>query len=124
MSQPTAATGLFRTTLPGRTGRDSSISFSFDGRSLQGYGGETVAATLLAHGIHLVGRSFKYHRPRGILAAGIEEPNALLTVGRGAEKYRGTMGMFSKWMYCQISSSVQFEMGNTRMLSPLALRAL
>ena len=86
MSQPTAATGLFRTTLPGRTGRDSSISFSFDGRSLQGYGGETVAATLLAHGIHLVGRSFKYHRPRGILAAGIEEPNALLTVGRGAEQ--------------------------------------
>ncbi len=86
MSQPAAATGLFRTTLPGRTARDSTQSFSFDGRSLQGYSGETVAATLLAHGIHLVGRSFKYHRPRGILAAGIEEPNALLTVGRGAEQ--------------------------------------
>ncbi len=86
MSQPSAATGPFRTALPGRTPRDSTHSFSFDGRSLQGYRGETVAATLLAHGIHLVGRSFKYHRPRGILAAGIEEPNALLTVGRGAEQ--------------------------------------
>ncbi|NBY26901.1 MAG: hypothetical protein EBQ71_06885, partial [Betaproteobacteria bacterium] len=52
----------------------STHSFSFDGRNLEGYRGETVAATLLAHGIHLVGRSFKYHRPRGILAAGIEEP--------------------------------------------------
>ena len=58
MSQPSAATGPFRTALPGRTPRDSSHSFSFDGRSLQGYRGETVAATLLAHGIHLVGRSF------------------------------------------------------------------
>ena len=84
MSQPGAATGPFRTALPGRTRRDSTYRFSFDGRSLQGYHGETVAATLLAHGIHLVGRSFKYHRPRGILAAGIEEPNALLTVGQGA----------------------------------------
>jgi NADPH-dependent 2,4-dienoyl-CoA reductase/sulfur reductase-like enzyme len=47
------------------------------------FAGDTVAAALLAHGTHLVARSFKYHRPRGIMAAGIEEPNALMTVGTG-----------------------------------------
>ena len=46
--------------------------------------GDTLASALLANGVHLVGRSFKYHRPRGILAAGAEEPNALVTVDRGA----------------------------------------
>ncbi|MFV1486043.1 MULTISPECIES: sarcosine oxidase subunit alpha family protein [unclassified Phaeobacter] len=60
------------------------VDFSFNGRVLRGHEGEPLAAALLANDIHLVGRSFKYHRPRGILTAGSEEPNALVTLGEGA----------------------------------------
>ena len=56
----------------------------FDGRQLAAHPGDTLASALLANGVRLVGRSFKYHRPRGVLAAGSEEPNALVTVGQGA----------------------------------------
>ncbi len=66
---------------PARTAR-----FTFDGRTLTALEGDTVASALLANGIHLVGRSFKYHRPRGILSAGAEEPNALLDVSRDAAR--------------------------------------
>ncbi len=59
------------------------IRFTFDGKALQAQPGDTLAAALLRNGIRLVGRSFKYHRPRGIMAAGVEEPNALVTVGEG-----------------------------------------
>ena len=59
------------------------IDFSFDGRTYQARTGDTLAAALLRNGIGLVGRSFKYHRPRGIMTAGVEEPNALVTVGTG-----------------------------------------
>ncbi len=54
------------------------VNFSFDGRALQGQAGDTLAAALLANGVRLVGRSFKYHRPRGIVTAGPEEPCALV----------------------------------------------
>ncbi|MFT4183247.1 MAG: sarcosine oxidase subunit alpha family protein, partial [Rhizobium sp.] len=57
--------------------------FSFDGKELSGHPGDTLASALLANGIQLVGRSFKYHRPRGILTAGAAEPNALVTTGTG-----------------------------------------
>jgi len=60
-----------------------TISFTFDGTTYQARPGDTLAAALLANGIGLVGRSFKYHRPRGIMTAGIEEPNALVTVWEG-----------------------------------------
>ncbi|MEY4882600.1 MAG: hypothetical protein RIS34_454 [Pseudomonadota bacterium] len=86
MSLMDSSAGAFRLAHGGRIRRDQVLSFSFDGKLLGGYGGDTVAATLLAHGIHLVARSFKYHRPRGIMAAGIEEPNALLTVGQGNQR--------------------------------------
>ncbi|PDT40211.1 MULTISPECIES: sarcosine oxidase subunit alpha [Sinorhizobium] len=66
---------------PARTAR-----FSFDGRTLTALEGDTVASALIANDIHLVGRSFKYHRPRGILSAGAEEPNALLDVSRDAAR--------------------------------------
>ncbi len=66
---------------PARTAR-----FTFDGRTLTALEGDTVASALLANGIHLVGRSFKYHRPRGILSAGAEEPNALMDVSRDAAR--------------------------------------
>lgn len=62
---------------PARTAR-----FTFDGRTYQGLQGDTVASALIANGVHLVGRSFKYHRPRGIVSAGPEEPNALIDVMR------------------------------------------
>jgi len=64
----------------GRIDRSRPLRFSFDGRDYQGFTGDTLASALLANGVHLMGRSFKYHRPRGILAAGSEEPNALVTV--------------------------------------------
>jgi sarcosine oxidase subunit alpha len=73
----------FRTGSGGRIDRSRPVAFSFDGRSLTGLAGDTLASALLANGIHLVGRSFKYHRPRGIVSAGVEEPNVLVTVDRG-----------------------------------------
>ena len=63
--------------------RDRPISFTFDGRVYRGLRGDTLASALLANGVRLVGRSFKYHRPRGIHTAGSEEPNALVTTGVG-----------------------------------------
>jgi sarcosine oxidase subunit alpha len=63
--------------------RSQPINFTFDGRRLTGYAGDTLASALLANGIKIVGRSFKYHRPRGIFAAGNEEPNALVGIGIG-----------------------------------------
>ena len=60
------------------------VRFTFDGVPVNGFAGDTVASALLASGQVLMGRSFKYHRPRGVLTAGSEEPNALITVGKGA----------------------------------------
>ncbi|MGH7154495.1 MAG: 2Fe-2S iron-sulfur cluster-binding protein, partial [Acetobacteraceae bacterium] len=74
--------GRFRTADGGRIDRDLPVPFSFDGKKYAGCAGDTLASALLANGVHLVGRSFKYHRPRGILSAGAEEPNALVTVRR------------------------------------------
>ena len=73
--------------LPG-AGRLSgkTVRFTFDGKPYQGVEGDTLASALIANDVHLVGRSFKYHRPRGILSAGAEEPNALVTVERDAAR--------------------------------------
>ncbi|MFN3745379.1 MAG: sarcosine oxidase subunit alpha family protein [Hyphomicrobiaceae bacterium] len=76
--------GLHRTNGGGRIDRKAPLSFTFDGRSYQGVAGDTLASALLANGVHLIGRSYKYHRPRGILSAGAEEPNALVTINRGS----------------------------------------
>lgn len=64
--------------------RSQVIPFTFDGVRYEGVAGDTLASALLAHDVRLMGRSFKYHRPRGVLTAGSEEPNALMTIGRGA----------------------------------------
>lgn len=72
-----------RTPEGGRIDRTRAIGFTFDGRPLTGHPGDTLASALLANGIHLVGRSFKYHRPRGILSAGPEEPSALVRLEKG-----------------------------------------
>ncbi len=73
----------FRLPQGGRIDRAKPLDFTFDGKSMQGCAGDTLASALLASGRQLVGRSFKYHRPRGILTTGAAEPNALVTVGTG-----------------------------------------
>ena len=67
----------------GRVHHGRPVSFTFDGRRYEGLEGDTVASALLANGVHLMGRSFKYHRPRGPVTAGSEEPNALIGTSRG-----------------------------------------
>ena len=57
--------------------------FTFNGKRMSGFAGDTLAASLLANDQMLVGRSFKYHRPRGIVASGAEEPNAIVNMGEG-----------------------------------------
>jgi sarcosine oxidase subunit alpha len=74
----------FRLAQGGVVDRARPLAFTFDGARLEGYAGDTLASALLANGVHLVGRSFKYHRPRGIYTAGVEEPNALVQLGSGA----------------------------------------
>ena len=73
----------FRLDTGGQIDRTRPIAFQFDGRSYQGFAGDTLASALLASGVMVFGRSFKYHRPRGVLGAGVEEPNALVTAGTG-----------------------------------------
>ena len=65
--------------------RNRPLSFTFNGKAMRGYAGDTLAAALLANDQMLVGRSFKYHRPRGVVAAGAEEPNGLVNMIRGAD---------------------------------------
>jgi len=65
----------------GRIDRSQPLNFTFNGQTYQGYTGDSLAAALLANGVDIVGRSFKYSRPRGIVAAGSEEPNAILQIG-------------------------------------------
>jgi methylglutamate dehydrogenase subunit C len=64
--------------------------FSFDGKTYAGFAGDTLASALVANGVKLVGRSFKYHRPRGIMTAGSEEPNALVELRSGARREPNT----------------------------------
>jgi sarcosine oxidase subunit alpha len=75
-----------RTASGGRVDRTRKLRFTFDGAAYEGLAGDTLASALLANSVNLVGRSFKYHRPRGILTAGAEEPNALVTVRRDAAR--------------------------------------
>src|SRR5208337_4589073 len=81
MSQPFRIDGL------GSVDRSRPLAFTFDCVAYQGYVGDTLASALIANGVHLVGRSYKYHRPRGILSAGAEEPNALVGVSRGPGRF-------------------------------------
>ena len=76
----------YRISGAGRFSQAKQARFTFDGQAYSGIEGDTLASALLASGVHLVGRSFKYHRPRGILSAGAEEPNALVEIRRGAAR--------------------------------------
>jgi len=84
MSQP------FRNKTGGFIDRDRTWSFRFDGRIYEAHPGDTLASALLANGVRLVGRSFKYHRPRGIFSAGPEEPNALVELRDGNRREPNT----------------------------------
>ncbi len=87
--------GQFRVDGAGRLTPAKQVSFTFDGKTMMGLEGDTLASALLANGVHLMGRSFKYHRPRGVLSAGAEEPNALVGIaregGRKAPNVRATV---------------------------------
>ena len=70
----------------GQLDRSKALNFTFDGKSYQGFEGDTLASALLANGVRLMGRSFKYHRPRGVMSSGSEEPNALVQLRCGAHQ--------------------------------------
>jgi len=110
----------------GRIDRDKPLSFSFNGHRYRGFAGDTLASALLANGVHFVGRSFKYHRPRGIMTAGPEEPNALVQVGEKAESepnIRATElplreGLVARSQNCW--PTVEYDVGQVNdLLSPL-----
>jgi len=75
----------YRLNKVGYINRNKKISFKFNGKKYFGFEGDTLASALLANGIHLVGRSFKYHRPRGFIGAGVDEPNAKVQLYTGAK---------------------------------------
>lgn len=119
--------GAFRLAAGGRLDRGRPLRFSFDGTGFQGLAGDTLASALLANGIHLVGRSFKYHRPRGFVAAGAEEPNALVGIGRGTARWTPNLRATQLELYDGMTAesenrwpSLAFDVGAaTRALSPL-----
>jgi sarcosine oxidase subunit alpha len=76
--------GPFRLARGGLIDRARPLNFTFNGRVLEGFAGDTLASALLANGVRVVGRSFKFHRPRGVFSAGVEEPHALVQLGSGA----------------------------------------
>jgi sarcosine oxidase subunit alpha len=80
-------TASYRLAAGGRIDRRRPMRFTFDGKSYDGFSGDTLASALIANGVHLVGRSFKYHRPRGIMTAGSDEPNALVGIGSDESHY-------------------------------------
>ena len=71
----------------GRVDHGKPVRFTFDGKAYTGLAGDTLASALLANGVHLMGRSFKYHRPRGVVSAGSDEPNALMGTRRGSGQF-------------------------------------
>jgi sarcosine oxidase subunit alpha len=80
MTQP------FRLPEGGAINRSRRLRFEFDGAAYEGHPGDTLASALLANGVRIVGRSFKYHRPRGIISAGVEEPSALVCLEEGTHR--------------------------------------
>ncbi len=99
--------GRFRTPAGGRVDRAQPVRFTFDGTPYTGLRGDTLASALLSHGIHLVGRSFKYHRPRGFLSAGSEEPNALASVARDAARTTPNLRMTQVELYDGLDATSQ-----------------
>ena len=80
-------TQSFRLESGGLINRDKKITFKFNGKNYFGYEGDTLASALIANGVHLIGRSFKYHRPRGFFGAGVDEPYAIVQLYRNCLLY-------------------------------------
>jgi sarcosine oxidase subunit alpha len=80
----------FRLDRGGLVDRAAPLDFTFDGKAFRGFAGDTLASALIANDVHLMGRSFKYHRPRGVISAGSSEPNALVELREGARKEANT----------------------------------
>ncbi len=107
----------FRLDKAGYINRKKKISFKFNGKKYFGYQGDTLASALLANGVHLVGRSFKYHRPRGFIGAGVEESNAHVQLYSGAKTEPNAIattvelveGLVAKSQNC--FPSVSFDIG-------------
>ncbi len=97
----------------GLVDRSKAVSFTFDGRRHAGFAGDTLASALLANGVRLMGRSFKYHRPRGVLTAGSEEPNALVTLRSGARAAPNTRATVAE-LYEGLEARSQNRMGSLR----------
>jgi len=117
----------FRSAKGGRIDRTRTLRFRFDGIAYEGLAGDTLASALLANGVHLVGRSFKYHRPRGIVTAGAEEPNALVTVRRDAARETPNLRATQVELYEGLEAhsqnrwpSLRFDLGRANdVLSPI-----
>jgi len=111
----------------GRLTPAKTLRFTFDGQQMSGIAGDTLASALLANGIHLVGRSFKYHRPRGILSAGAEEPNALVGIERDATRKTPNVRATVQELYDGLNAtsqnrwpSLSFDVGAVNnLLSPM-----
>ena len=100
----------------GRLDRKQKITFTFDGKTYTGYRGDTIASALLANDVKVIGRSWKYHRPRGVIGDGAEEPNALFQVEQGAyttPNVRGTQAEIYAGMVVKSTNawpSLQFDL--------------
>ncbi len=97
----------------GAIDRSQRLAFRFDGRRLTGHPGDTLASALLANGIRLVGRSFKYHRPRGIFTAGSEEPSALVELRSGAHREPNTRATVAE-LFDGLEAASQNYLGSLR----------
>ena len=116
----------FRHVAGGLIDRSTTVPFQFDGHTYYGHAGDTLASALLANGVRLLGRSFKYHRPRGLLAAGSEEPNALVELRTGARREpntRATVVELFEGLEARSQNrwpSLQFDLGSVNgLLAPL-----
>ncbi|MCB1311297.1 MAG: sarcosine oxidase subunit alpha [Sedimentitalea sp.] len=91
----------------GRVDHGKPVKFTFDGKTVTGRAGDTVASALLANGQHLMGRGFKYHRPRGVVTAGSEEPNALVGITRGNGRFEPNTRATMQEIYSGLTAESQ-----------------
>ena len=97
----------------GKIDRHQILNFTFDGKTYQGHPGDTLASALLANDVRLMGRSFKYHRPRGVLTAGSEEPNAIVELREGSRQEPNTRATTAE-LYDGLISKSQNKIGSLR----------